>query len=146
MPGMYADVQEHRNREVPKAARAVPDYVDAVCEEILTSDLKTGIKRSGDPFAFQKKVRVTDIRRQWGAFGLPFFRRRRDMSEKEKYPGLWSITNHFAYLMDVIAKDFSITTQKASLLVRDAVMSTPEFNRIKRVVEKKLKEESCTQS
>jgi hypothetical protein len=64
----------------------------------------------------------------------------------EKYPGLWSITNHMTYLIDVIAKEFSISTKDASILVRDAVMSTPEFNRIKKVVEKKLKEASCTPS
>jgi hypothetical protein len=64
----------------------------------------------------------------------------------EKYPALWGLTNHLVYVIDVMARDFNITTQEASRLVRSAVESTPVFNRIKKSVEKKIKEESCTRS
>lgn len=70
------------------------------------------------------------------------------MSEdKEKYPGLWGITNHVVYVIDVIANDLKISTQEASRLVRDAVESTPVFNRIKRSVTLKRKKDiECSPS
>lgn len=70
------------------------------------------------------------------------------MSEdKEKYPELWGITNHMVYVIDVIANDFNISTQEASKLVRDAVESTPVFNRIKRSAMLKMRKESkCSPS
>jgi hypothetical protein len=66
--------------------------------------------------------------------------------ENERYPGLWEITNHLVQIIDVIAKDFNITTQEASKLVGSAIQSTPMLNRIKKSVEKTIKEGPCTPS